>query len=138
MKESKMLRCLVKKPEGQGISCATKLGFAVNLYCAEGYMWLKLPNVSIEDMEEAIKLSGFEKASEVEYEFTSKSDNTKRCLVKKPEGQDISCATKIGFAVNLHCAEDYMWIKLPDISFEEMENAVKYSGFEKVSEVESI
>lgn len=135
--ENKVLRCLVKKPEGKDSSCASKVGFAVNLHCAEGYMWIKLMNVTVEQMEEAIKHYGFEKASEVEYEFSSNGE-VKRCLVKKPEGKDSRCATKMGFAVNLHCAEGYMWIKLPNINFEEMNKAVDASGFEKVSEVESI
>ncbi|MDI6976520.1 hypothetical protein [Serratia sp. Se-RSBMAAmG] len=68
MKEAQVLRCLVKKPEGQDSSCATRLGFAVNLHCAEGYMWVKLINVTVDQMEEAIAQAGFEKISEVEYQ----------------------------------------------------------------------
>jgi len=67
MKEAQVLRCLVKKPEGQDIRCATRLGFAVNIHCAEGYMWVKLINVTVDQMEEAIAQAGFEKVSEVEY-----------------------------------------------------------------------
>lgn len=68
MKEAQVLRCLVKKPKGQDGSCATDLGFAVNLHCAEGYMWVKLINVTVAQMEEAIAQAGFEKVSEVEYQ----------------------------------------------------------------------
>lgn len=68
MKEAQVLRCLVKKPEGQDITCATRLGFAVNIHCAEGYMWIKLINVTVEQMEEAIAQAGFEKVSEIEYQ----------------------------------------------------------------------
>lgn len=136
-KETVILRCLVKKPAGQDSSCATKAGFAVNIYCADGYMWISLPNVSVEQMEKAIEHAGFEKASEVEYEMDSRNSTVKRCLVKKPAGKDISCATRQGFAVNLHCAEGYMWVSLPNVSFEQMERVVRHSMFEKVSEIEA-
>lgn len=135
-KETVIVRCLVKKPAGKDSSCATKAGFAANIYCANGYMWVSLPNVSVEQMEKAIEEAGFEKASGVEYDMDSRHSTVKRCLVKKPAGKDSSCATSMGFSVNLHCAEDYMWIKLSNLSFEEMENAIKHSGFEKISEVE--
>lgn len=63
------VRCLVKKDQDDFYR-ATKLGYAVNLHCAEGYMWLSMPYpaVSIGAMSSLLKNDGFAKVSEVEYQ----------------------------------------------------------------------
>lgn len=64
----KSVRCLVEKCNGDFIR-ATELGYSVNLHCAGGYMWLKMPfpQVDIADMNDLLKSHGFTKVSEVEY-----------------------------------------------------------------------
>lgn len=63
-----VIRCLVKIPEGESIKSATRVGFAVNIYCTEGYMWLSMPSeYGTQNMDNLINKSGFEKISEIEY-----------------------------------------------------------------------
>lgn len=65
-----------------------------------------------------------------------------RCLVKKGEG-DFERAAKLGYAVNLNCAEGYMWLSYPGDMFSSaqrlktlFENHLDTDGFEKISAVE--
>lgn len=62
------VRCLVKKYKGD-FERAAKLGYGINLSCAEGYMWLVLPYplVNKTAMEELLKFHEFTQVSEVEY-----------------------------------------------------------------------
>lgn len=62
------VRCLVKKYQAD-FDRAGKLGYAINLHCAEGYMWLVMPypQVNAEAMNELLKFHEFTKVSEVEY-----------------------------------------------------------------------
>lgn len=62
------VRCLVKKCQGD-FDRAGKLGYAINLHCAEGYMWLVMPypQINAEAMNELLKFHEFTKVSEVEY-----------------------------------------------------------------------
>ena len=62
------VRCLVQKHKGD-FERASKLGYAINLHCAEGYMWLVMPypEVSVDAMNELLKFHDFTKVSEVEY-----------------------------------------------------------------------
>ena len=62
------VRCLVKKYNGDFVR-AGKLGYSINLHCAEGYMWLIMPypEVSIEKMNELLEDDDFTKVSEVEF-----------------------------------------------------------------------
>lgn len=66
--EERTVRCLVKKDAGD-FDRAAKLGYAVNLHCAEGYMWLSMPYpiVNIGAMDCMLKTDNFVKVSEVEY-----------------------------------------------------------------------
>lgn len=65
-----------------------------------------------------------------------------RCLVKKGDG-DFDRASRLGYAINLHCAEECMWLCWPDgIQMEPgrlknlFEMHLEEDGFEKLSEVE--
>lgn len=62
------VRCLVKKYKGD-FDRAAKLGYAINLNCAEGYMWLVMPypQMNVASMNELLKFHEFTKVSEVEY-----------------------------------------------------------------------
>ncbi|QUL77341.1 hypothetical protein [Escherichia phage UPEC06] len=64
----KMVRCLVKKENGD-FERAAKLGYGVNVYCAEGYMWLhrNIEEGNIGFVKTLIQNDGFEMISEVEY-----------------------------------------------------------------------
>lgn len=69
----KDVRCLVKKGEGD-FDRAAGLGYAINLNCAEGYMWLIYPGSACTTPERLLKLfenhlaeDGFEKVSAVEF-----------------------------------------------------------------------
>lgn len=57
-----------------------------------------------------------------------------RCLVKKYKG-DFERACELGYSINLHCAEGYMWLVMP-VTVVKMESLLAEDGFTKVSEVE--
>ncbi|UTC25277.1 hypothetical protein P7_087 [Pectobacterium phage vB_PcaM_P7_Pc] len=65
-----------------------------------------------------------------------------RCLVKKGDG-DFDRAAGLGYAINLHCADGYMWLSYPGHMFNSAERLKKIfemhlekDGFEKISAVE--
>lgn len=70
----KDVRCLVKKYKGD-FDRAAELGYAINLNCAEGYMWLSLPGDGWSDarllmahMRARLVTDDFRKVSEVEWQ----------------------------------------------------------------------